>query len=532
MARMRIIRMMQFTPAPHTTQIWHLEKPAATGRRGIVVAQAKSAADAGVAVLDAGGNAIDAAVATALALAAVEPWNSGLGGIGHALVHRARQGRADAIDFGPTAPAALDPSKFKLTGRVASDLFGWPECEGDANIHGPRSFVIPSAVAGYAEMHKRWGKLPLSEIAQPAVALAKRGLPQDWYTTLKIANSAAILRLYPESARTYLRDGLPPIPPYQGGLGYFRLGNLAETLERLASAGWRDFYEGEIAAKIVADVRQMGGVLSGEDLRGCHARVMQAVECAWRGRTLQLTGPLTAAPTAADVLRQLSSASFGTAPDAAWYLALARALKSAYAKRLTSLGDAEPQAAESCTTHITVADADGTMVALTTTLLSSMGSRVVLPQTGILMNNGVMWFDPSPGKPNSIAGGKRPLTNMFPVILRDGAQPMIAAGASGGRRIMAAVLQLMSFVADFGMTPEAAAPQPRPHASGPGKGTAGAPPAPDILEALRKDGETLVVEHGALPINFACPNLIQQASGARTGISDAASPWSAAVAQG
>ena len=138
----------------------------------------------------------------------------------------------------------------------------------------------------------------------------------------------------------------------------------------------------------------MGGVLSADDLRGCKARVMQAVEYSWRGRTLQLTGPLTAAPTAADVLRQMDGVRFGKAPDAEWYVALARALKAAYARRLTSLGDAEPQAAESCTTHITVADADGTMVAMTTTLLSSMGSRVVLPQTGVLMNNGVMWFDP------------------------------------------------------------------------------------------------------------------------------------------
>ena len=197
-----------------------------------------------------------------------------------------------------------------------------------------------------------------------------------------------------------------------------------------------------------------------------------ATEVPWRGRTLQLTGPLTAAPTAADVLRRMADARFGAEPDAAWYVALARALKSAYAQRLTSLGDAEPQAAESCTTHITVADADGTMVALTTTLLSSMGSRVVLPTTGILMNNGVMWFDPAPGQPNSIGPGKRPLTNMFPIILRDGATPWIAAGASGGRRIMAAVLQLMSFVADFGMTPEAAAHQPRIDVSGPDKVTA------------------------------------------------------------
>ena len=105
------------------------------------------------------------------------------------------------------------------------------------------------------------------------------------------------------------------------------------------------------------------------------------------------TGPLTAAPTATECCGKWRRA-VRQAPDAAWYVALARALKAAYAQRLTSLGDAEPVAAESCTTHITACDADGTMVAMTTTLLSSMGSRVVLPATGILMNNGVMWFDP------------------------------------------------------------------------------------------------------------------------------------------
>ena len=302
---------MHFTPAPHTTQNWHLRKPAASGTRGMVVAQAKSAAEAGVAVLDAGGNAIDAAVATALALAAVEPWNSGLGGIGQAVVHRAGQARAEVVDFGPTAPGRLDATRFKLTGRVAADLFGWPEVEGDINIHGPLSFVIPSAVAGYAEMHGRWGRLPLSEVAAPAVALARRGLPQDWYTTLKIANSAAILRKYPESARVYLRDGLPPVAPYQGGLSYFRLGGLSETLERLGRAGWRDFYEGELASSIVADVASLGGVLSAEDLLKCRARVMPTLETPWCSRILQATGPLTAAPTAIEVLREMAGVRLG-----------------------------------------------------------------------------------------------------------------------------------------------------------------------------------------------------------------------------
>jgi gamma-glutamyltranspeptidase/glutathione hydrolase len=522
---------MQFTPAPHITQHWHLVKPAARGRRGMVVSQSKDAAEAGVAVLDAGGSAVDAALATALALSAVEPWNSGLGGIGHAVIHRAGEARAETVDFGPTAPAALDPNLFRLTGKVAADLFGWPEVEGDVNIHGPLSFVIPSALAGYEEMHRRWGRLPLAELAAPAIALARRGLPEDWYTTLKIGVSAPILRKYAESARIYLRDGLPPMPPYQGGLNYFRLGKLPDTLERLAKAGWRDLYEGEIAAAIVADAKALGGVLSAQDLRNCKARLSAATEVPWGGRTLQLAGPLTAAPTATDVLRRMAGVRAGSAPDAAWYLALARALKSAYAQRLASLGDAEPQAAESCTTHITACDADGTMIALTTTLLSSMGSRTVLPQTGILMNNGVMWFDPQPGQPNSIGPGKRPLTNMFPVILRDGAKPWIAAGASGGRRIMAAVLQLVSFVADFGMTPEAAAHQPRIDVSGPGLVTADRRLAPDIIRSLEADGPVQLVEHAVLPVNFACPNLITQAEGVRTGISDAISPWSAAVAQ-
>jgi gamma-glutamyltranspeptidase/glutathione hydrolase len=321
------------------------------------------------------------------------------------------------------------------------------------------------------------------------------------------------------------------VPPYQGALSYFRLGNLSETLDRLARAGWRDLYEGEIAASIAADVAAMGGVLTAEDLAGCKARVAPAVEAPWGAHTLQATGPLTAAPTAMDVLRQMAGVRLGPAPDAAWYVALARALKAAYAQRLASLGDAEPAAAESCTTHLTVCDEEGSMVAITSTLLSSMGSRVVLPGTGILMNNGVMWFDPRPGRTNSIAPGKRPLTNMFPVILRRGDNPWIAAGASGGRRIMAAVLQLTAFVAGFGMTPAAAAHHPRIDVSDPRNVTADDRLAQDILQALQADGPTEVVEHGVLPVNFACPNLILQEDGMRTGISDAASPWSAAVAQ-
>ena len=523
---------MDYTPVPHVTQNWSLTKPSAMGKRGMVVSQVKAAAEAGVAILDMGGNAVDAAVGTAFCLAALEPWNSGLGGIGFALVHRAGQSRADVVDFGPVAPRDLNPSAFKLTGRMKQDLFAWPEVEADANIHGPLSFAVPASVAGYSKMHAMWGKLPFADVLAPAIALAKRGLPQDWYTTIKVAASAAVLRKYAESARIYLPDGLPPIAPYQGATGFFRLGNLPDTLERLAKAGPRDFYEGEIAASIVADVKQMGGVLSAEDLRACQARIVPATEYRWRNRTLQLTGGLTAAPTMTRVLDQMAGAGFGAAPDAAWYVAFARAMKTAYAERLEGLGDADPMAAETCTTHLTVSDQEGSMVSMTTTLLSSMGSRVVLPASGVLMNNGVMWFDPRPNQPNSIGGGKRPLTNMSPIILKDGDRPWLAAGASGGRRILAAVAQVMSFVADFGMTVDQAAHLPRIDVSGPEGVSADRRLPDDVIAALTADGPTEIVEHTVMPINFACPNMIvRDGHGHVAGIGDAASPWSAAVAQ-
>ncbi|MDR3534064.1 MAG: gamma-glutamyltransferase [Rhodopila sp.] len=523
---------MTYAPSPHFTQNWVLSKPSAHGRRGVVVSQVRSAAEAGVAVLDAGGNAVDAAVATALSLAAVEPWNSGLGGIGFALVHRAGQPNAEVVDFGPVAPRGLEPSAFKLTGRMKQDLFAWPEVEGDANIHGPLSFAIPSSTAGYAHMHATWGKLPLAEVIAPAIALAKRGLPQDWYTTLKVASSASVLRRYAESARIYLPDGLPPVAPYQGSPGFFRLGALADTLEHLGRAGLRDQYEGDIAAAIIADVKDMGGALSADDLRACKARILPATQFPWRGHTLQLAGGLTAAPTMIRVLEQMASVRVGAKPDADWFVAFGRAMKRAYKERLDGLGDADPLAAETCTTHLTVCDQEGTMVAMTTTLLSSMGSRVVLPRSGILMNNGVMWFDPRPNQPNSIAGGKRPLTNMSPIILRDGDRPWFAAGASGGRRILAAVTQMMAFVTDFGMKLEEAAHHPRIDVSDPEYLSADRRLPRDVIEALTADGPTEVVEHGVMPINFACPNaIVSELDGPRIGISDAASPWSAALAQ-
>jgi gamma-glutamyltranspeptidase/glutathione hydrolase len=524
---------MPYQPPPHVSQHWQVTKPAARGRRGVVASQSRDAAEAGLAILEAGGSAADAAVAMAFALAAMEPWNSGLGGIGFAQV--AGPGIAPTtVDFGPVSPAGLDPAAFPMTGRMKQDLFAWPEVEGDRNIHGPLSFVIPSAVAGYAALHEAHGRLPIAEVLAPAVALARRGLAQDWFTTLKIANAASTLRLYPESARIYLPNGLPPVAPYQGTPGFLRQGALPDTLERLARAGLRDFYDGEVAAALAADVAEAGGVLSAGDLAGCRARLLPAVSVPWRGRTLHLANGLTAAPTFRRVMALMEAADWsGAEPSTAWHLAFVRAMQAAYAERLAGLGDAEPKGAETCTTHLTVCDADGMMVSMTTTLLSSMGSRVVLPRSGVLMNNGVMWFDPKPGTPNAIGPGKRPLTNMSPVIATDAAGvPAIALGASGGRRILASVFQMLALVAGFGMDAEDAAHHPRVDVSGPEGATADRRLPAATLAALAEAGPLEVVEHAVLPVNFACPNLIAIApDGMRSGITDVMSPWSAALAQ-
>jgi len=520
----------------YRTQNWTLTKPSASGKHGIVVSQNREAAEAGAAILERGGNAADAAVAACFALAAVEPWNSGLGGIGFALVLKANETRAQVVDFGPVAPRRADPADYPLTGAMKKDLFTWPEVVDDKNIHGPLSFCIPSSVAGYAKLQESFGSgLPVAELLAPAIALARRGLAQDWYTTLKIASSASVLRLYEESARIYLPGGLPPVPPYQGEPGFFRLGNLGATLERLAKAGLRDFYEGETARRVVTDIAKAGGVVDAQDFADCQATLREAPVIDWRGsHLLHTAGGLTAAPTLADVVAGMDSAARPeSGPDAAWFAQLSTVMRLAYANRLEGLGAATAkEPGDTCTTHLTVVDGEGTLVSVTTTLLSSMGSRVVLPDSGVLMNNGMMWFDPRPGSANAIAPGARPLCNMCPVIVtpKDGSWPRLAGGASGGRRILASVYQMLAWTLDFGMGIDAAAHQPRIDVSGPDSASADQRLPDNVLVALERAGPLAIVEHGVLPINFACPNLIVAKPGDAEACSDVISPWSAAVA--
>ena len=515
----------------HQTQHWEIRKPGASSRGGIVASQSRAAAQIGAQVLAAGGNAVDAVVATAFALAAAEPWNSGLGGIGFMVVQPAGAGRAEIVDFGPISPSSLDPAAFPLTGELRTELFTWPQVVDDRNIHGPLSFTVPSAVRGYALAVERFGRMPWRELVTPAIALARAGLPIDWFATIKVAAAAADLRRYAESRRVWLPDDLPPVCPPEADNPRLPLGRLADTLERLAEAGPDDFYQGEIAHSIAADTRAAGGALSAEDLERCQARIVPALDIPYRGISFQTAPGLTAGPTLGRVLRHLAERRFAEKPDAAYFEAVIEALQHAYAERLATMGDVEAGAPTS-TTHITAADRQGGIAALTTSLLSSFGSRYVLPGTGVLMNNGVMWFDPQPGRPNSIMPGKRALTNMCPLVVARDGRPWFGAGASGGRRILGAVLQMASFVVDFGMAPQAAAHHPRVDVSGSGRIGIDPRLAPAIIDRLAAQPGAGLAEHTVFPTRFACPNLVLRGDdGVNHGISDVMSPWSAAVAE-
>ncbi|MFQ5936768.1 MAG: gamma-glutamyltransferase family protein [Acidiferrobacterales bacterium] len=518
---------MSNKPRNKALETWTVRKPAVEATGGLVTSQHYVASDVGARVLAGGGNAVDAAVATGLAIGAVEPWMSGLGGGGFMLVYVADEQCVYAVDFGMRAPEKLDPEDYPLVSGTDHDLFGWPAVREDRNLAGPLSFTVPGFVAGHALALERFGTRSWRESLAPAIELAEHGMVVDWYATLKVAGGAPTLAQFAESARTYLPGGFVPAAQWGGPLPHIKLGNLGRTLKRLAEAGPRDFYEGDIAEAIVADAAELGSRLSRDDLARYHASVVPTEISTYRGATVHVAPRLTAGPTLCRALKLLESRfTAGTSPDARAYSAYAACLLDAYAERLATLGDSGSEA-PSCTTHLSVVDADGNMVALTQTLLSVFGSKVMLPQTGILMNNGIMWFDPRPGSPNSIAPGKRPLANMCPTIVERADDFRIAVGASGGRRSMSAVLQLISFLVDYRMSLDDACHQPRIDVSGTPVVRADNRLAPDIVNTLSQHYEVSTATHGVYPALFACPNIVARdaARGINLGGAYVMSPW-------
>jgi len=519
-----------------------VRKPATVSKGGIVAAQSRRAAEVGAEVLAAGGDCVDAVIATTFALGVLEPWMSGLGGGGAMVLYRAREDRYEVIDYGMRAPLSLRLEDYPLTGSgAASDLFPWARVKDDRNLHGPGSIAVPGVVAGMEEAHRRHAKMPWKDLLAPSVTLAGDGLAVDWWTTLMIASSAADLRRYPASAAAYLQDGLPPNAQW-GIRSEVRMpqDKLKATMAQLAAQGPRDFYEGDLARSIAADVQGAGGALSIEDLAPYRSTVREPLVISYRGGKVFATPELTAGPTLAHTLRLLQQdlQPSRSGPDAAAYIAYASALQSAYRERLKDMGDADGRRslgseamAPACTTHFSAVDREGNMAAVTQTLLSGFGSKFVTPQTGVTMNNGIMWFDPTPGMPNSLAPGKRCLTNYTPVLAQAADGRRVAVGASGGRRILPAVTQLLSFVMDYGMDLDTAIHQPRIDASEGAVviGDVRLPkPAREALGA-RFDYEETRIQN--VPNKFACPSVVQRDGATNSGATEPFQPWSEAVAQ-
>jgi len=522
--------------SPNQSLNREISKPARRSSGGIVVAQNRQAAEIGARVLKAGGNAVDAAVATAFAVSVLEPWMSGIGGVGAGLVRDPKSGTVTGFDFGGVSPLRLDPKDFKLKGDGQdSDLFGWPTVEGNTNTTGAKAIVTPSQPAGLDLMHRTHGRKTWAELLAPAIALAEAGPRVDWVWTLVVAEAFADLSRDPGARACFLPGGMPPVTPAAAVAQPVRRlprPALAATLRTLAAEGAGALYRGPLAAAIAEDVQSLGGYLTTEDLGRCKPQFVAPLKIPYRDRTISVLPELNGGPTLAVAWADLSKrwSAAGSTPGSAAFLAYAAALRSGWQHRFAVMGDAGERTAATSTTHLAVIDRDGMIVTLTQTLLSPFGSRVLLPRTGILMNNGVNWFDPRPGGPNAIAPGRRVLANYAPAIMTGGGTS-IGIGGCGGRKILPAVFQLLSMQADFGMDLDQVFHQPRIDVSGSRTIVVDERLGRPVIDALASTGDVTLTRPDGASSPFTVASAVADTPAGHVGATEPSHPWSEAVAE-
>ena len=500
-----------------------LDKTEVVSKRGIVAAMHPLAAEAGIEMLDLGGNAIDAAVATGFAIGVVEPFNSGLGGIAVMVSYDAATGKAVAIDGTTPLPGSIHPGVFTLLGEdQRKGGYGWRATKDDANHTGYLSTAVPGTPSCLLTAHERYGKLPREVVMAPAIRLAEEGALLHWYIALAIAMEAHRVWRYPELKRIFTRpDGTPLAVPVIGS-EQDRLvqPELAATLRRIAREGADGFYKGETARLIAADMAAHGGLLSEADLASYSAHVHESVlRVPWRNCELIASPVNNGSPTVIETLKILERddlSALGFLSGEALHLII-EAQRRSFQDRFAHLGDPtvapvpldglisdgyaahrragiDPRRAtpnegagdpwpfqsapatpvipgserigEGATTNFTVIDSDRNMVACVSTLGSPFGSGVVPAGTGVVLNNGVMWFDPEPGSLVSVGPGKRLMTAGSPTLVLQDGRPKIAIGSPGGRRVITAVAQVLLNILDYGMGPQAAITAPRVHTEG------------------------------------------------------------------
>ena len=498
-----------------TANFWSVTKRAVSGSRGLVATQHYAASQVGAEVLHSGGNAVDAAVAAGLTLGTVEPWMSGIGGGGYMTLYLAETHSTHLIEFGMRAPLQSTRDDYPILDHTPSGSgFNWPKVLDDRNIQGPLSIAVPGYIKGVSLALEMFGSMSWHEAIEPACKQAEAGLPIDWYASHHISRLARKLSTCSEARRTLMPDGLPPT----GEEGQIRLGRLAETYARLRDEGPDSYYLGTIANRIVEDLEAVGSRIRRNDLADYTAHENQPLQISYRDARVSVSGLSTAGPSLAHCLRDMESRWLceTATPEASAYLAYAESLLKSYEHRLVHLGEGADPQVPSNTSHLCVVDAAGNLVSLTQTVMSGFGSGVLLPQTGIFMNNGMYWFDPREGRPNSLVGGRRPLCNMCPVLGELGNGATFAVGACGGRTILAAVLQMISFLVDFRLSVDSAVHQPRIDVSGTDRVTIMNQIDHESLRVLMENFEEIEVHPNSVsPVLFGIPQLIKRSPSGR-----------------
>ena len=511
--------------------------------KGIAATANADASRAAAELLKRGGNAIDGAVAAALALGVTQPESSGLGGGGFAVVWLAREKRARVLDFREVAPAAASRDMFLVDNRPEVARSKW----------GGLAVAVPAEPAGLAELESRYGKLGLAAAAQPAIRLARLGFAASRHLAASATPPAAghgppgylppPALADDDPLRALILPGGQPLVERE----LVRRPELARTLEALAHKGAAGFYQGAVAQALVAAVRARGGILTLEDLAAYRPLWRDALGGGFRGHQLWGVPSPGGGLTAIEALQILdarpSLGPLGRGSSAAHHAVL-EALKHAFADRARSLGDPafvkvpeerlasveyarelaarirddkvlKPEAYgdktvvppdaphDHGTSHLCVADGEGNVVAMTTTVNLLFGARMIGGASGVVLNDQMDDFSAQPGAPNAfgligafanaIAAGKRPLSSMTPMIVtRDGAA-LLCVGAAGGPTIISATVETIVNAIDFGLDVSAAVSAPRVHAQWMPDIAAVEPEVPrDVVQALEKRGHKVV----------------------------------------
>lgn len=508
------------------TEHWAVTKAAVSSKAGVVAAQHTVAASAGAKILAAGGNAIDAAVASAFALSCVEPWMCGLGGSGFMVVWEASSRRARVFDFQGVLPKEISGADYPLDAKIPVSIMGFPGVVDNLNAVGYKSITVPGAVKGLSAALAQCGRLGLDTVLQPSIDLAQAGLRVNWFTTLQIALATKELQLDPAARELYLPEGVPPQPDE-----VLSLKSLAGTLKILASEGPDAFYRGILCESMVADLAAGGSKINEDDFARYKVVETQSLQGRHRGVTLHTAGLTSGGVRLIDTLNSIAQNLILTDdPDADSWKIYAESLRHAWSEHNARIGRTTDVGG--CTSHLSSVDREGNMVALTYTLLDRFGARVVLPGSGITMNNSVAYFDPRPGFPTSITGGKRiNASNMCPVIATRDNESLFALGASGANTIMPCTAQIAALMIDFNLTLGQAINHPRLDVSGNGVVTADPQLGEAVIGELSKHYSVEVAQRLVYPKLYACPSGVSRdpESGILHGANDPSQPVGGAV---